>query len=128
MKPPSPIMIRVLRDILAGRGTHHGCHGMSEHGGRSRIIHALYSRGLIKMGQKNYWEITKNGEEALAPLRTKNNLVPSPEARAAVLEEMGRSGGNKAAANMTADERSERARKAVVARWKKYRKAKAAMG
>lgn len=39
--------LRVLRDICEGRGTHHDCHGQSQHGGRHTILFALMQRGLL---------------------------------------------------------------------------------
>jgi len=32
----TPMMQKVLRDVAAGRGTHYGCFGRSEYGGRER--------------------------------------------------------------------------------------------
>lgn len=43
----SPLMRRVLRDVVEGRGTHWNCSGQSEHGGRERVLQALRRRGLI---------------------------------------------------------------------------------
>ena len=43
----SNLMRQVLLDIAEGRGTHHNCHGRSEHGGRSRVLTALMRRKLI---------------------------------------------------------------------------------
>lgn len=49
MKPyrPTKKMLTVLRDVIEGRGTHHLCHGLSEHGGRDRIVNALRRHGFL---------------------------------------------------------------------------------
>jgi hypothetical protein len=49
-------------------------------------------------------------------MKTRNNL---PEAALEFFRKKGRKGGRKRAANLTAEQRSEQARKAVQARWAK---------
>ncbi len=61
----SPNMKQVLIDIKEGRGTHHKCYGMSEHGGRSRVLRGLYIRGLIDHDYK----LTDDGEKECEQLR-----------------------------------------------------------
>jgi hypothetical protein len=51
-KLPSKSM-KVLRDIVEGRGAYHDCHGMPQHGGRAIILHGLYNRGLIDRRYEN---------------------------------------------------------------------------
>ena len=58
MRKPTQNMLRILRDIAEGRGTHHNCHGQSEHGGRVCTLLALLQRGLIDME----YEVTEAGK------------------------------------------------------------------
>jgi hypothetical protein len=53
-------MLKVLREIAAGLGTHHEVHGMSAHGGRARILMGLRQRGMIDSDYK----ITELGRQA----------------------------------------------------------------
>jgi hypothetical protein len=52
--------------------------------------------------------------------------TPKQRAWARLVSEMGRKGGKASAANLTPEQRTERARKAVAARWAKWRAAKLA--
>jgi hypothetical protein len=60
MSKPTAQTMRILLDISEGRGTHHNCHGLSEHGGRSRTLTSLIGRGWI---DRDY-HITEAGKEA----------------------------------------------------------------
>lgn len=40
-------MMRILREMANGLGTHHGVRGMAEHGGRATTLAAMMKRGLI---------------------------------------------------------------------------------
>ncbi len=55
------LMTVVLTDIQEGRGTHHNCRGLSEHGGRTRILVGLRRREYI---DEDY-RITSAGLDAL---------------------------------------------------------------
>jgi len=57
----TPTMVRVLDDIANGLGTHHNCHGKSEHGGRARVVIALRRYGLTDADN----ELTEKGTELL---------------------------------------------------------------
>lgn len=59
LRPMSPLMMQVLKDIAAGRGAFHGCSGRSEHGGRHGTIVALAKRGYIAGNN----ELTDAGRE-----------------------------------------------------------------
>jgi len=65
----SPKMLQVLRDVVEGRGTHFNCHGLSEHGGRARILCALQRRGVMT---RNY-KATKAGKKLVRHLRRSGN-------------------------------------------------------
>ena len=58
-------MLSVLDDIARGRGTHHNCNGLSQHGGRTRILSALRRRGWINGDYK----ITESGVAAIRESR-----------------------------------------------------------
>lgn len=62
LRPMSPLMVQVLKDIAAGRGAYHGCSGRSEHGGRHGTIVALARRGYIT----GSCELTDAGREQVA--------------------------------------------------------------
>lgn len=59
VKRPTAMMLMVLREMLAGLGTHHDVRGRSAHGGRSAILTGLMKRKLIDRDSK----ITKLGKE-----------------------------------------------------------------
>lgn len=46
-RPLTAAMIRMLRDLRAGRGTSHGCNTPAEYRGTQRTYDALRERGLI---------------------------------------------------------------------------------
>lgn len=64
MRPMSPLMLQVLKDIAAGKGAFHGCSGRSEHGGRNGTIVALAKRGFIT----GSYELTDAGRVQIATL------------------------------------------------------------
>jgi hypothetical protein len=71
MKKLSSLAQSVLVDIQQGRGAYHDCHGRSEHGGRQRVIMALYNRGLIDLDD----EITEQGIELLKSKEKFNEFI-----------------------------------------------------
>jgi hypothetical protein len=72
----SPMMWKVLIDIREGRGTHHDCHGMSAHGGRSSVIMALCKRGLIAPDVDKEYVLTELGTAAAKEVRCPGQLRP----------------------------------------------------
>ena len=60
--PLSRSAVQVLNWMDQGLGTHHNCNGMSEHGGRARILSALRNRDYIDHDYK----ITEAGKRFLA--------------------------------------------------------------
>ena len=72
----SPTMLRVLGDMIAGRGTHYRCYGLAEHGGRSSVLGSLYRRGLISRD----YQVTDAGRAAvLEAQRLCGEIVWKPE-------------------------------------------------
>lgn len=57
----SDLMWRVLGYARDGKSLWSNCHGQSQHGGRSRVVYALYKRGLIDHDHK----ITRQGIASL---------------------------------------------------------------
>lgn len=67
-KPKKPArlsdnMREVLRGIVAGKGTHHGCEGRSMYGARIQTLWALRTRGLLDRDN----EPTDAGRALFAP-------------------------------------------------------------
>lgn len=56
---PTPTMLRVLREIHDGYGTHHRCATIAQNGGRARILIALRRRGFVTMDHN----LTYKGKE-----------------------------------------------------------------
>lgn len=62
---PSRLMMKVLRDVASGNGTHQDCRGRSEYGGRARCFSAMLRRGLLRWDGEGHLRIGEAGLKLL---------------------------------------------------------------